>query len=121
MVDYTSVDMTKLALTMPDSAGVLLSISSLLSLLAEEGMEGEEKDEAYHDNDVFDEHITDYAAVDVLIVCECGSMRSRLCKRKPSLQRVEAESVRRSQVCNERSRICKKKPSLQRVEAESAK
>ena len=35
-------------------------------------MEGEEKDEAYYDNNAFDERIADYAVVDVLIVCGCG-------------------------------------------------
>ena len=71
MLDNAGVDVTMLALAMLDHAGVLLSISSLS---AEEGMEGQEKDEGYHDDDTFDEHITDYAAVDVLMWCEYGSV-----------------------------------------------
>ena len=53
---------------------MLPSIPSLLSLSAEEGIEGEEKDEAYYDSDAFDEHIADYTTVDVLMVCKYGSV-----------------------------------------------
>ena len=36
---------------------LVLSVPSLLSLSVEEGMEGEEKDEAYYDDDAFHEHV----------------------------------------------------------------
>ena len=95
VVDHAGVDMTKLALTMPDHAGVLLSISSLLSLSAEEGIEGEEKDEAYYDSDAFDEHIADYIAVDVLIVCKCGSVRRCGSARRRGSGRYEDAKIQK--------------------------
>ena len=43
---------------MLDLASVLLSVPSLFSLSVEEGREGEEKDEAYYDDDAVDEYVT---------------------------------------------------------------